>query len=90
LLQDTALNTIQDGLNLAFSELETSLLDEQQSGDSTKPTVEVTPARPATQIPQKAMSLPTLDLGFDSDNIVVEAEPVPVKQRYSASSRRGY
>ena len=52
LLKDTALNTIQDGLNLAFSELETSLLDEQ-TGDRAKPTVEVTPTGQPLKSPKK-------------------------------------
>jgi hypothetical protein len=72
LLKDTALTTVQDGLNLAFSELETSLLDEQ----NTPTTVQVSSV-PA--VPQIAPSPPpnTLDLGFDASDIVeVEAKPI--------------
>jgi hypothetical protein len=63
-------------LNLAFSELETSLLDEQ----SDQPTAQVT-ASPASSkaIPEKT-GPPTLDLNFDTDNII-EAETVPAKKR---------
>ena len=39
LMQDTALNTIQDGLNMAFSELEVSLLDEQPATPTATVTV---------------------------------------------------
>jgi hypothetical protein len=98
LLKDTALNTVQDGLNTAFAELETSLLDEQGDGSaSTKPsssaTVEVAPSRPVAQL--TAPSLPALDLGFDANNVVeaeTEPEPVPVKRTTPSarSSRRYY
>jgi len=77
-------------LNTAFAELETSLLDEQGDGsasDKSPATVEVAPARQPAQL--KAPSLPALDLGFDSDN-VIEAEPVPVPVKSSARSRRSY
>ena len=90
LLKDTALNTVQDGLNTAFAELETSLLDEQgDSSTSTKSsaTVEIAPVRPVAQL--KAPSLPALDLGFDENN-VIDAEPVPVPAKSSARSRRSY
>jgi hypothetical protein len=78
LMQDTALITIQDGLNIAFSELETSLLDEDSSQPSqTQPAgaIAATPSRPPAQIPEKA-GPPVLDLGFDENN-VIEAQVVP-------------
>lgn len=92
LLQDTALNTVQDGLNTAFAELETSLLDEQgdsSASTSSSTTVQVAPARPVAQL--KAPSLPALDLGFDENN-PIEAEPVPepVPVKSSARNRRNY
>lgn len=67
LLKDTALSTVQDGLNLAFSELETSLLDEQPM--SSTPT-QVTSGAPVRS--QIAASAPpsSLDLGFDADNVI--------------------
>jgi len=73
LLKDTALVTIQDGLNLAFSELETSLLDESPTVQVSDSPVRPTPARLSASEPN------TLDLGFDSDN-VVDVEPAPVKR----------
>jgi hypothetical protein len=84
LLQDTALNTIQDGLNMAFSELETSLLDEQPADGTTVITVEataVTSGRKTAAIPEKC-GPPTLDLGFDADAI----EMVPVKRQKIATA----
>jgi len=75
LLQDTALNTVQDGLNLAFSELETSLLDEQD-------TPAAAPASSTSSPKQIAPSAPpnSLDLGFDASDVVdVDAKPVPPK-----------
>jgi hypothetical protein len=57
LLQDTALSTIQDGLNMAFSELETSLLE-----DVPQPSISVT-VKPQTQITDKgSRHEPALDL----------------------------
>ena len=84
LLQDTALNTIQDGLNMAFSELETSLLDEQPASGVTVITVEATPVtsgRKTAAIPEKC-GPPTLDLGFDTDAI----EVVPVRRQKIATA----
>ncbi len=78
LLKDTALNTIQDGLNLAFSELETSLLDEQNISTGTTEA-----ALPSTQ--KFALNAPpnTLDLGFDYDNVIdVVAEPVSIQKKH--------
>lgn len=81
LLQDTALNTIQDGLNMAFSELETSLLDEDSASSSI---VTVAPAS-VTAIPEKC-GPPSLDLGFDSDALEVEAEPVLARRQTNSYS----
>lgn len=77
LLKDTALNTIQDGLNLAFSELETSLLDEQTIPVATMENSSTTPTQKLTlNSPPNA-----LDLGFDADSVIdVEAECVPLKR----------
>lgn len=83
LLQDTALNTIQDGLNMAFSELETSLLDEQPESGTVTVTVEAAPAsggRRTAAIPEKC-GPPTLDLGFDTDAIEVVAVPASRRAR---------
>ena len=90
LLQDTALTTVQDGLNTAFAELETSLLDEQDNGSAqTKTTVEVAPARPVAQL--KAPSLPALDLGFLNNGTTdAEVVPDPVPVKTSTRSRRNY
>jgi hypothetical protein len=84
LLQDTALNTIQDGLNMAFSELETSLLDEQPADGATVITVEATPVtsgRKTAAINEKC-GPPTLDLGFDADAI----EMVPTQRQKIATA----
>ena len=61
LLQDTALITIQDGLNMAFSELETSMLDEDATAET------VVSAAPAA-LPEKCEA-PDLDLGFDETTL---------------------
>jgi hypothetical protein len=83
LMKDTALTTVQDGLNLAFSELETSLLDE--GGGATVTTqVSAGAARPAGQLSAPSSPPSSLDLGFDASSdtptVDVEAEPVPVKK----------
>ncbi len=70
LMQDTALSTIQDGLNVAFSELEVSLLDEQPLPATV--TVASVDAKAPLQLTEKS-GPPALDLVFD------EAEPMPVK-----------
>jgi hypothetical protein len=72
LLQDTALNTIQDGLNMAFSELETSLLDEQPN--TTVNVVEVSSTPVKAGIPVKC-GPPTLDLGFDPESMEMNSTP---------------
>lgn len=51
LMQDTALSSIQDGLNLAFSELEVSLLDEANQPVTPTVTVTVQPAQAAAISP---------------------------------------
>lgn len=68
LMQDTALNTVQDGLLLAFSELNVSLLDDQPATLATVVTVESEKVQP--QLTEKA-GPPTLDLGFDDVEKVV-------------------
>jgi gas vesicle protein len=90
LLQDTALNTVQDGLNTAFAELETSLLDEQSDDSApakSTTVVEIAPARPTAQL--RAPSLPPLDLDFTHTTDVEEVEPDPVPVK-SARNRRSY
>lgn len=87
LLQDTALSTVQDGLNMAFAELDASVLDADVqkvlNGDSTA-TVTVSPSpTPATQAP-KQLSAPVSDLDFNFEShssTPVEAEVVPAKRR---------
>lgn len=76
LLQDTALNTIQDGLNMAFSELEASLLDEQPTHEDVLVKVTDVTTKTPTTLTEKC-GPPTLDLGFDLD--AIEAEVVSVK-----------
>lgn len=83
LLQDTALNTIQSGLNLAFSELEVSLLDENNTVKMDK-TVTVVGVSPKGVLPEKCNSL---DLGFDTDNII-DAELVGTPKKKSKVSVR--
>jgi len=82
LMADTALTTIQDGLNFAFSELEVSLLDEQSEAQASTTTVVVDPTVPlVTKATLAAIAEksgpPTLDLDFTE---VVEAEPVLVRR----------
>lgn len=94
LMQDTALSTVQDGLNLAFSELDASLLDEQPTVAVT--TVDVSPSTPVSitnnrtsttvaAIPEKC-SLPSLDLGFNTDTI--EPEVITVDRRKRTSKQQ--
>jgi hypothetical protein len=82
LMQDTALITIQDGLNMAFSELETSLLDEQPiqpSGTQPPPAIAAGTTPSAARIPEKT-GPPVLDLGFNEGDIL-EAEVVPPSRK---------
>ena len=68
LMQDTALLTVQNGLNMAFSELEVSLLDNpQQTQVSISAPAATSTKSTATQISEKS-SLPDLDLEFAHDN----------------------
>lgn len=76
LLQDSALTTIQDGLNMAFSELDASLLDAQADQKQIAPKV-ITASIPrvvSKPIPALADAPPTLDLG---ESLPAEAELVP-------------
>ena len=75
IMKDTALTTIQDGLNMAFSELETSLLDDQPSASSAPQQI----STPTTRALPDKLALPALDLGSE-DNKVIEAEVVPAKK----------
>jgi uncharacterized protein YukE len=79
LMQDTALTTIQDGLNMAFSELEVSLLDEQPAA---APAVSVLPSPPAVpkQLPDRAVPEPP---ALDLDIAEAEGVPVPAKRKQS-------
>lgn len=72
LMSDTALTTIQDGLNFAFSELEVSLLDEQVAQDKAAGTTVVVASVTPKQLPARSSAPPKLDLVFD------DAEPVAV------------
>ena len=58
-MTDTALGSIQDSLNMAFSELEVSLLDEQSSAEQNSLPVVKSPV----MLAEKA-GPPTLDLEF--------------------------
>jgi hypothetical protein len=62
LMQDTALGTIQDGLNMAFSELEVSLLDEQPISE--QPATDAAPVIKGTKATAKNLVAP-LDLDLD-------------------------
>lgn len=75
LMSDTALSTIQDGLNMAFSELEVSLLDEQPI---TAVPSAIAQSKIIVQLPEKA-GPPPLDL----PDIEVEAVPVAAAGRRS-------
>jgi len=80
LMADTALTAIQDNLNYAFSELETSLLDAQGDQAAAAPAV-AAPAKQA-QIPVKT-GAPVADLTFDVDAImdVGDSPSSPVKKQ---------
>jgi hypothetical protein len=78
LMQDTALSTVQDGLNTAFAELDTALMDAEPIPGAT---VTVSPAvTPKAITNSPTAALPVLDLDGPS---VTDAEVVPAK-----SSRR--
>lgn len=64
LMQDTALTTVQDGLNFAFSELEVSLLDEQSSNER-KSAPALIPAAKPLAIAEKN-GPPVMDLDFNT------------------------
>ena len=84
LMQDTALNTIQDGLNMAFSELEVSLLDEQPATPTA--TVTVLPSNEKAKVNQladKPAGPPTLDLVFDEKESVFS--PVSNRQKIATA-----
>ena len=84
LMQDTALNTIQDGLNMAFSELEVSLLDEQPATPTA--TVTVLPYNEKAKVNQhadKPAGPPTLDLVFDEKESVFS--PVSNRQKIATA-----
>jgi hypothetical protein len=89
LLKDTALTTIQDGLNSAFADLDMSMLDEQDSSQAT--TVTAAPVAQTVSSQSKQLAAPTapgtLDLGFNSDSIDAElVSSSPTKN--TKSSRR--
>lgn len=69
LMQDTALNTVQDGLNFAFSELEVSLLDSQPIVVEVK---QVSEPKPKAQLAPVAES--PLDLTFDEREMVYKTK----------------
>ena len=73
LMKDTALSTVQSGLNTAFAELDTALLDEAPA-----PTASVTdaPAPKAISNVKSTVSLPDFDLG---EPPTVDAEVVSTK-----------
>jgi hypothetical protein len=70
LMADTAVESVTTNLNLAFAELETSLLDEVASAAPQKVVIE---SQPVAQLPEKS-GPPTLDLGFDVDYDRVEVK----------------
>jgi len=91
LMQDTALTTIQDGLNMAFAELDASVMDENVqkvlNGDSSAVvTVSPSPSAAPTQAPRQ-LTAPSSELDFDfnghSSTVDAEPEPVPAKRRAS-------
>lgn len=78
LMADTALTTIQDGLNFAFSELEVSLLDEQPIPT----TVTVAPTATAKKLAEKD-GPPPLDLVFNEERL--ESASVPRRQKIATA-----
>lgn len=72
LMQDTALTTVQGALDLAFADLETSLLDAQPD-TGTAPAIAQAPAR--GQLPAPG----PMDLGFEPNN-VIDAEIIPARR----------
>jgi hypothetical protein len=70
-MEDTALNTIQNGLDLAFAELDAAVMDENidrlLSGQDVQ--ITVSPVLIADKKPMKSLVAPS-DLDFDSDSEV--------------------
>lgn len=73
LMQDTALSTVQDGLNNAFAELDTALLDAPDTGA----TVTVSAAPAPKSITNSTVELPEMNL----DQGEVKDSPSPVRRR---------
>ena len=89
LMQDTALTTIQDGLNVAFAELDASVMDENiqkvLNGDHAEVTVSPSPV--PTIRPVKQLAPPTeLDFDFNGQPAVSDEEPVKVKRNNSRNN----
>lgn len=82
LMEDTALNTIQNGLDLAFAELDASVMDENidklLSGQDVDITSVVVKAAPTAS--PKQLAAPVSELDFDF-NGTAESEPVTVKRQ---------
>jgi len=81
LMEDTALNTIQNGLNVAFAELDAAVMDENIQ-KVLNGQVTVSSSAPVIDTPKtKQLSAPTdLDFDFEGPTDAVEAEVVPVKK----------
>jgi hypothetical protein len=70
LMQDTALSTVQDGLNNAFAELDTALLDETPGGSATV-TVSAASAPKVVTNSNSTVSMPDLDLESDDSQPII-------------------
>jgi hypothetical protein len=72
LMTDTASRTIQEGLDMAFADLETSLLDEEDVVVNATATVTVSDAKEQLQIPAKTPRFANLDLDSEEEEIEVQ------------------
>lgn len=79
LMQDTALATIQNGVNTAFAELDTALLTEDDGKSTSATTVVVNPVAQKAIASTSSVTLPEFNL--DSNTVDVEAVPVKAKRK---------
>lgn len=80
MMQDQAVGRIQDGLNMAFAELDASLLDERAAAGASE-TIQAVVVEPSKkQLPEKA-GPPTLDILDTAFESTPTPAPVAVKRR---------
>jgi hypothetical protein len=94
MMDDEATQTINKELDMAFAEMDQSLLDEdveQELADShEKPTVTVTADVPRQGTKRPLLEMPKLDLGEEDITIpTLDAEPAPERELEPVPARRG-